>query len=186
MRILALDTETGGLDPNRHAIVSLGLAIMEDAEVIASREFRLGMDSKAEYDVKSLEINGISWKSIKEGPDPKQVYVEAARWLDEHDAREIDIVSHNTAFDAAFISQWAFKCGYWDRGSSCFIPAPELVRGPWWCTRRMASRLKLENYKLDTVCSLYKLARTGEHHGALEDAVLAGKVFAALREKVAA
>lgn len=184
MKILALDTETSGLDPQRHAIVSLGLAVMEHGEVLESIEFRLGEDPKAEYDIKALQISGITWKGIKEAKTPQIIFREACAWLDNQEARVLPVVSHNAAFDAAFISQWTFKCGMWSSGR--FIAAPEIVRGPWWCTRRLMSPLGLDNAKLDTIAGHFGLARSTDLHGALEDAVLAGQVFDRLQTQRAA
>jgi DNA polymerase III epsilon subunit-like protein len=47
----------------------------------------------------------------------------------------------------------------------------------------------LGSYTLDAVCAALGLSRSGEKHGALEDAILAGQVFAQLtkmRQEVAA
>jgi DNA polymerase-3 subunit epsilon len=185
VKILALDTETSGLSPERHAIVSLGLAVMENGEVLSSHEFRMGVWEKTEYDVKALQISGIAWEDIEVAPAPIAVYAAVHSWIEKNGARDLTIVSHNAAFDAVFISQWMFKCGVYDRSLRRFVAAHEIVKGPWACTRRMASDLGLENLKLDTVAGYFGLSRSGELHGALEDAVLAGQVFFELRKLAA-
>jgi DNA polymerase III epsilon subunit-like protein len=186
MKFIALDFETGGLDPQRHGVVSLGLAIFENGEVVDSREWIVAPPTNkagkitVEYDVNALAINGVSWAQIKNGVSEAETLRQAIQFADLHGVRDSLIVSHNTAFDAAFLSQMVFRCGSWNYGK--YEAFPEPLRGPWACTRRMATTLGLPDMKLDTVCAQYGLSRTGEHHGALEDAVLCGQVYNRLAE----
>lgn len=192
MKYIALDFETGGLDPNRHGACSLGVAVFEDGEVIDSREWLIKPPTHAksgkylcEYDICAFEINGLSWvKMKKEGISEPEVLRELMQFLDLLGCRDALIVSHNTAFDAAMLSQMVFRCGTWNYGK--FEAFPEPLHGAWACTRRMCDRLGLENNNLDTVCAHFGMARTGEYHGALEDAILCGKVYGLLTEKAVA
>lgn len=186
MKFIALDFETGGLDPQRHGAVSLGLAVFDGADVVDSREWIIAPPTNksgkvsVEYDINALAINGVTWAQIKSGTSEAQTLSQAIQFAELHNVRDALIVSHNAAFDAAFLSQMVFRCGSWNYGK--FEAFPEPLRGPWACTRRMATVLDLPDNKLDTVCAHFGLARTGEHHGAMEDAVLCGKVFSLINK----
>ena len=59
------------------------------------------------------------------------------------------------------------------------------MAGPWQCARLKAVHALpgLESYTLDNVCAALGLSRVSDAHGALEDAILAGRVLARLEQK---
>lgn len=187
VKYIALDFETGGLDPKRHGACSLGVAIFEDGTPIDQREWLIQPPKNkngrliCEYDAGAFEINGHSLDTLKSGKPEKEVLDELSHLVLEHRAATSMIVSHNTVFDAAFLSEMVFRCGSWSYGK--FVAYPEPMLGAWACTRRMMQFLSLEDSKLDTLVRHFGLSRTGEIHGALEDAILCGKAYWLLREK---
>ena len=192
MRYLALDFETGGLDYDKSAPVSIGIALMENGEVIDSYECVFAEFEKRDYTIKAMSINGIKWRDIQCGKPLAEAFKEIAAFVIENDATELPIVSHNAKFDQQFWDVLALTLGSWQGQypNKKFVKEIELLRGPWYCTARMADPLrqdgKIPDCKLDSVCAYFGLSRSGETHGALEDAVLAGKVFDRLMAKVPA
>lgn len=193
MKIIALDFETGGVKPDYHAPTNLGVAVMEDGNVIETREWiYLRMDNtepkfkRRSYDVAALEVSGTSWKAIKEGTHERNVLKEFREFVKKHDAGLDVIVSHNATFDQAFFADWLFRCGDFNRDAQAYLPERSPLGGAWQCTMRMAQGiLGLSDYRLDTVAAAFGLARTGTLHGASEDAVLAGSIYFGLLAKIA-
>ena len=180
---VALDYETGGLEPGKSAPVTLGVALMENGEVIDSQEWIIGIVDKRSYDVRALEISGTSWTAIRKAPALTDVMGELAQWCHRHDAHELPVVAFNSSFDNAFYSDSLYLCGKFEGKypNGVFVPMVPPLVGPWYCAMRMAqARLRLPNYKLDTVAGHFGLARSTGLHGSKEDAILAGKVFALL------
>lgn len=191
MKILALDIETSGLNPDTHAPVQIGLAVMLGDEVIATYETILGEFPKREYSVKALSISGITWKQIQAGVPVVDVFKDLERWIAENEACELPIVSHNAKFDQVFWDVLALSCGAWvgKWPDKKFVKEKELLRGPWICTMRMADPLRSErslipDCKLDSVAAHFGLSRSTDIHGSLEDAVLAGKIYHRLAHQV--
>ncbi len=186
--ILALDTETGGTDANRHAIVSLAVAVMDDHDVADSAEWIFQrMDNtepkfkRRSYEVGALEISGTTWKQIKEGEPQGVVLQQLRKFIEANNASMMPVVSHNSVFDQSFVSDWLFRCGEFDRNANAYVPQRSPLGGPWICTRRMAECLvDLPNYQLDTVAAHLGFARSGSTHGAGEDCRIAGQVYYAL------
>lgn len=188
MRILALDFETGGLDPSRHGAVQLGLAVMNGDEVEHSQSWTIGPKVKKngyherEYGVMALSISGTKWKEILAAPPPRDTLYLVQAWLKSIEVADapcyLPIVSHNAVFDQGFWSDLVFQAGGYDRKKSAFVPFHQLLCGAWHCTMRNAQGYTpLDDYKLDTVAKHFGLSREGDKHGALEDAILAGRVF---------
>lgn len=187
--ILCIDLETGGLKADYHAPVSLAAVLMDTPDnVVDSKEWIFQrMDNtepkfkRRNYDVGALEVSGTTWKQIKEGTPERVVLQEFREFVTKHDASMLTVVSHNAVFDAGFMSDWMFRCGDFDRNVSAYVMPRCPIGGPWACTMRMAQVLLiLPDYKLDTVAAHFGLSRSGETHGATEDCVLAGQVYAHL------
>lgn len=186
MRIIAADFETSGLDFNRHAPVTLGLAVMEGGEVIREIEYTFAPPMKdgkitREYDVCALQISGTSWKKIQ-GGSPASVIMRAVEQFVGDDAAAT-VVAFNAPFDFQWYSTCLFLGGSWNQHQRRFETFKPPLTGPWQCVRMMAVHaLDLERYDLNTVSAYFGMERIGEKHGALEDAILAGKIYAALTE----
>ena len=189
MRHLAIDFETSGLSPERHAPVQIGVAVMEDGDVLASEEWTVGPTLhwktgkvEREYDVRALEVSGASWPKIKASPPPKVVVAHMADFAKKHGASDLPVVAFNAPFDLAFYSTLLWLASDWHptvRGLKV-QPIPPFC-GPWHCALMIARReLSLSQYSLNDVAGVFQLSRSGETHSALEDAVLAGRVYCAL------
>lgn len=190
MVYVALDWETSGLLPGTHAHVSLGVAVMEDGEVLHEREWLIAPPMKngnvtREYAVNALEKSRYTWPQIKrDGLAIRQVMQEFTEWLAHKTdvPPETPVVAFNAPFDLAWYSEALFLAGEWNNSRKCFELFRPPITGPWHCARLMAmgAGLGLDKYDLDTVAGHFGFARTSERHGASEDAVLAGKVYAKL------
>ena len=193
---IALDFETGGTNPSVHAPVSLGLALMEGEEVFAQEEFIFarmdGDDRKANqrrgYELRAMEVTGLRVSQFAKGEDPERVVELVREWTRKHDAADLPVVSYNASFDQSFWSELLFLTGKWDRTLNAYAVCPEVFGGPWWCVRRLFRVRFPERVtsKLDDALAVVGLSREGELHGALEDAVLCGRLLSRLTEKVAA
>lgn len=197
MTFLALDFETGGVDPRVHAPVSLGVAAMSGAEVLARMEWMIAPPTNKEgkitraYDVVALEVSGTSWPKLKrEGVPVSQVMAELAEFVRDCPyiaGPDIPVVAYNAPFDMAFYSECLFLAGEYNQHTRRFETFPPPVYGPWQCVRMLARIMLpgLDQYTLDAVAAACGLARSGQAHGALEDAILAGKIFAHLTNAAA-
>lgn len=193
MKVLALDFETSGTDPRRHAPVSVGYAVMEGADVLASEELYVGPTRhwktgriEREYDVCALEVSGASWPKVKASPPPAVAVGHMARFAEAHGAAGLTVVAFKASFDMAFYDELLWLASDWhptERGVKVQPPPP--FCGPWQCALALARRsLSLRSYTLDDVAAHFGLSRPSDRHGALEDAVLCGRVYARLAEAV--
>jgi DNA polymerase III epsilon subunit-like protein len=185
-RYLALDFETSGLNVKTHAPVSIGIAVMERGEVVNDTfysiigppvHYKTGKIER-EYNIPSLEVSGITWKEIKNGPMPKATLVKIKAWVEANDAARLPVVAFNSPFDLSFWSELLFLSGGYNRVTNSFeVPVSPLL-GPWYCAMQLAKAgLTLPDYKLATVATHFDLDPQKEPHNALDDAILAGKVF---------
>jgi DNA polymerase III epsilon subunit-like protein len=187
-RFLALDFETSGTDPRRHAPVSLGVALMEGPEVLDSREWIIAPPKhyktgrvEREYDVFALKVSGLTLAQIERGLTAIQVCGQLADWSRSNGSKDLAVVAFNASFDLSFYSDLLFLGGRYDTPSRAFKPFTPPLTGPWQCARMIAqTSVDLPKYDLDTVANHFGFERSTDKHGALEDAILAGRVYAAL------
>jgi len=189
--IIALDFETAGLDPSQHAPVSLAVAAMDGESVLGSRHWIFADQSQNEkshlrrdYNVGALRVSGVTWKQIQEGTPPLVVLQELRTWALEMGADiNTPIVSHNAVFDQGFLSDLLFRCGGFDYTLKRFVHCRCPLAGPWVCTQRLASFLDASGgLKLSDVAARFGLSQP-EPHNALDDAILAGRIYALLSGK---
>jgi len=103
---LFLDTETGGLDPRRHSLLSLGLVVGDGPQVANSLEILVRHEP---YVVSGggMKVNRIDLvRHTAEALDPAMALSVLDVFLDQHfphPCRPITLAGHNVGFDQAFL-----------------------------------------------------------------------------------
>ncbi len=110
---LFLDTETGGLDPQRHSLLSLGLVVGDAAGIAESLEILVRHEP---YVVTGggMKVNRIDLAAHHERALAPAAALEALdAFLDRHfaPAARATLVGHNVAFDQAFLSRFLLTLG---------------------------------------------------------------------------
>lgn len=190
---IALDFEGSGKDPRRHAPTQIGLALFEEDTVVATLETLIGpprhYKTKAitrEYDVVALELTGFTMKQLLEAPEPAEVCGMVRAWVREHAIGSLPLVAFNAGgYDWPMMRELSFLGGGYDRHACRFLPSPLGLSHRWVCAMELAMAkidpAEIEGYRLDNVVAYLGIeGRETEHHGALEDAILAGRVLRAL------
>lgn len=165
---------------------------MEDAEVVASSEWLIAPPTHyktgaitREYDERARLIHGYTLEHLQEhGKKVDRVCFELREFVNANGVQNHPVVAYNAGYDLPMLGTLMFLAGQWDRDLQAFVPFLPPISGPWQDAFLLAKRRidGLTNYKLDTVAAYFGLSRQGERHGALEDAILAGRVFTCLRE----
>ena len=110
-KLLVVDTETGGLDPSRNSILSVGAVVWENGRLGESFEAYV-LEPKLQIDDKAMEINRIdlAWLHLH-GLNPADAvnrFVDFLRntFKELHDRKEkIPIAGHNVNFDVGFLKR---------------------------------------------------------------------------------
>jgi len=105
--ILFIDTETGGLDPKQHSLLSVGLVVWSPAGIKASQEILL-KEKVFRIDHYALKVNKID---LTEHAAKAQTHAEGIRTLQNFvqqnfSGKGIVLAGHNVGFDVGFVKQW--------------------------------------------------------------------------------
>lgn len=181
-KLLVIDTETGGLDPERHSILSLAAVIYQEGAISGTfkvniREYEMLITDEARH------VNGID-STTHEGSSPWHAMQLLINWMAKNELYgQRILVGHNVAFDIGFLKRLIRMAGAdfhlnFSHRSICTQSVALLLE--------QADRLDLHgSASLDNVAkSLGLPGRSTEYHDCLEDAILTAKVLKKLVERI--
>ncbi len=193
MKLLIIDTETGGLDPQLHSILSLGAVIWEDGFIhpdvfeVYIKEPVLHLTEGA------MKVNKITLEKIfSEGLTPSDAILKFIEFVSKHDLKQnISLGGQNISFDIGFTKRLWLQYDFSRPGKPAFIPYEQMFSHRTIdilsITRflMLAGRIKSESAGLDSICKYFDIPYTkDERHTALGDALLTAKVLTRLMEMV--
>lgn len=169
---LFIDVETGGLNVDIHALLSLGAVFFdpETGEIGKMYYSAIRPDVSLGITVKALEVNGLTLEDIKGARSEREVWEESSKWLGSQ--RSAPMWSHNSEFDFKFLQAWE---------SRCEEPLGSPRRNFFHCSRQLLMLAQLrglypagESVSLQAAAKYYHLAddRFLKAHNALDDALL--------------
>jgi DNA polymerase III epsilon subunit-like protein len=174
-----LDTETGGLEAQTHALCSVGIvndSTGEELYVLVKPADGLVMTAKA------LQVNGFSAEKLAaEGKSEADVAAEISKFLR---ANPGIIAGQNPAFDLQFILALEKRTGVRIDTGYRVVELQTLALAAHWCgSISLPIAYGQPTANLDNICACLGLSRTSAKHGALEDAKLTARAIDALMRK---
>jgi ATP-dependent DNA helicase DinG len=159
---VALDLETTGLSPDRDAIIEVGMVKFRDGEPV--EEFSTLIDPGRPIPYEIRQLTGISDADVLGQPRIAAVAGQIMRF-----AGQLPIVAHNANFDLGFMRNQGL-----------------LIENPGLDTWELASVMlpNQPSYSLGSLAKAFDIS-CENHHRALNDADVAGRLFAALADRAA-
>lgn len=169
----AFDTETGGLSPWEHPLLSVGTAYFADGIALTQSELLVAPDPEKTISPKALEINGLDIEALKETEDTfhhrdaGETMFEQIRYMRN---QGVPIVGHNMTFDITYIMVNAGFPGMELEPEYMFYDTKLLVR-------HFAPEHQRKN--LGELCEMFGIPLDNAHN-AVADATATGLLFGAL------
>lgn len=179
-RLLIVDTETGGLDPQKHSILSLG-AVVWDSGVSIDIFEALIVEPEIVADTEAIIVNKIDLDAHRlNGITPSEAVKQFMAFLDKNfgilgERAKIDLVGHNISFDAGFIRRLFSLAG--TDFESCFshrvLDTAGILR-----FLILAGKLPIKGAGLDEALAHFKIiVQRDKRHTALGDAVATAQLL---------
>ncbi|MBF0283287.1 MAG: DNA polymerase III subunit epsilon [Magnetococcales bacterium] len=164
-RLIILDTETTGFDPNEgHRIVEIGCVELIDMRQGESRQWYI--NPEREIPQEAIEIHGITNEKVQDSPLFANIAREFLEFLGEG-----QLAAHNASFDLRFLNAELERCG---RPAI----APERAIDTVTLARR---KFPGSPASLDALCKRFGIDNSQRtYHGALLDAHLLAEVYVEL------
>ena len=177
-RLLFIDTETGGLNPNEHSLLSLAMVIWEDMEIIDSKELLIN-DGILSVTKEALSINKIDIEKHKQSAiSSSQAIEKIFLFISKHfpQQRKITLAGHNVHFDADFLRFFFSKN---NKDFSKFFSHRFIDTSSILYYLYLAGHLKHRAISSDEAFDLFEIEVDGRHT-AIGDAIATAKLFTRL------
>ncbi len=159
-KVLWLDSETSGVDYKKHAVIQFSPLIEINNEVVYEGNFFMKPFPQDVIEQEALDRNGRTKDEIVCFPDPQITLMEfrkiLGKYVDKYNKQDKFVLAgYNVGFDMDMMRASFEKAGDNYFGSWFFWPVLDV--------RVMVAQqileigLRLENYKLETVCKYFNI-----------------------------
>lgn len=187
-KYLVIDTETGGLDHEKHPIIQVAAQIYYDNELIDEFNERMKPEDWHILDPVALEINNTSAKDVENFQTQKSGFDKFIKWMDVHVDKyqkedKFYQVGYNIhKFDADFLRSWFNINSHKYYGSYFWNPPVDVMLIAMFAC--IGQRQKLTNFKLVTVAkSLGIKVEDSKLHDAMYDTEITAELFFLLKRE---
>lgn len=171
MKVLVLDTETGGLDPDKYSLLTVGAVIGDivTGEIAESKEWPILWKDYVAH-AEALEVNKLDIEELRRtGIDPNKVAEELSSMYVRHGITLL--AGHNLKFDIRFLCKQLFKIteSEFEREFTRFAFDTQSISVLF----QASHNITLQSGSLaQTAKALGVKKRSGDLHNALVDALL--------------
>lgn len=181
-RILFIDTETGGLNPNEHSLLSIGLAVWENSKILDTKEFYIRHET-FNITAKAITVNKINLVEFyNTAKEPELVLTELATFLNLNFQQSLPITigGHNTNFDINFIKVFfeKYNVDFNKYFSHRFIDTASILKYLYY------SNIIYEDLSSSDKAFKHFNIEVNKRHSALGDAIGTAELFSKLIDLV--
>jgi DNA polymerase-3 subunit epsilon len=174
-RLLFVDTETGGLNPEKYSLLSLGMVVWENMEIVDSRELLIN-DGKLSVTEEALSINKIDIEKHKKlAISSSQAIEEIFLFISKYfpNQRKITLAGHNVQFDVNFLKKFFSQN---NQDFSKFFSHRIIDTSSILYYLYLAGYIKQKAISSDDAFDLFEIRVKGRHT-ALGDAIATAELF---------
>lgn len=210
MKLFVFDTETGGLDPAQHSLLTLAGVVWEDGEIVDQIDLMI-CEPIISTTPEAMQVNKLDLATVRrDGLKLVDAVGKLEAFLKKHWGHDpVPLAGHNVAFDVGFLRRLYRENGRNNLAGQTFSEEhtyeaarsrADLIMEKAF-NRRFSYRLTdtqgiamflnlagitpTTNQKLGTLIDAFKVDRThGEQHNALADATYTAKVLTRMIEAV--
>lgn len=161
--LLFIDCETTHLSADHGAMVELSAIAIINGEFCGQKTIRIKPHEGAKIDPEALKITKFTVDQINSFQDPSIGLREFIEFVDSFECK-FRLAGHNIGFDKRFLFKTMCRHGFYSDYISRF-------RSDYVCTYEMAknigkNKLKVENFKLGTLCDALDIQLKNAHSAA--------------------
>jgi DNA polymerase III epsilon subunit-like protein len=171
---LAIDVETGGLEPTQHALLQVGVVAVVNGEIVDVREWNVTPHPSTRMDKQALEVNGWTRDRLLDSISEFELIQQLALFINRTipSDRYTNWLGHHVEFDMRFMRAAAVRAlGKTESERIDKIFNTKVV----YCTAVFGAGLRAagrwnHSLQLDGMLRVIGLPERSGHHSALEDA----------------
>jgi DNA polymerase III subunit epsilon len=173
IKMLYVDTETGGTIPGQHALLQVAAIVDIDGDPVDEFCSYLNPFDTDLIEDGALAVNGLTREQIATFPDPVHVHDQFCAFMGKH-VKQFDrfdkfyFAAYGVEFDFGFIEKW-FKASKDKYLGSYMHYTPPLCLKHWMYRLGFLNKISLPDYKLKSVCDYFHIELGDKAHDALAD-----------------
>ncbi len=174
-RILFIDTETGGMVPDKHSLLSIALVVWENKEIISSTELLIN-DGRLCVTQEALDINGINIETHKKTAiSPQQAIDKILFFVEKHfpGKNKVTLAGHNVQFDVSFLK---FMFSQQNKDFSSYFSHRVIDTSSILYYLYLSGKIDQKAVSSDMAFDLFNIKVKGRHT-ALGDAIATAQLF---------
>lgn len=184
-KILYFDTETTGLNPQKNAVIQFAGIVEINGKVQEEIEMKIAPMKDDVIEEKALEVHGMDKMTVLEFPNSQEQYKKLktilTKYVDPYNKNDkFTPAGYNVRFDMEMMN------AFFRKNNDSYFGA--LVN--WKCIDALpimhfmdfTEKIRLDDYKLSTVCSHYGISI--EAHDALSDIQATRELIKRIREDI--
>lgn len=184
MKLLYFDVETTGLDSKRHGIIQLSGLIEVDGIEKERFNYNIAPFESDAYSDKALLVHKVTRNEMRAFPKPQEIYSKFVKMLSQYVERydttdKFTPIGYNVRFDLDFLNQFFLKNNDTYFGSYVSWYAVDPLALLYFL--KFQNKIKLENYKLETVCNHFGIEL--QAHDAFSDILATKRLLEILQNK---
>lgn len=181
-KILFVDTETGGLEPDKDSLLTLALVVWQGFEIIDYTEILIN-DGILKASKEALRINKINLEEHKkEGLAPNVAIIKIEEFLAKHfeSNEKITLAGHNVNFDVNFLKFFMTKNNYEfsKKFSHRFVDTSSILYYLY-----LSGKMKYKMLSSQEAFDFLGI-KVAKRHSALGDAMATAKMFSLLLKMI--
>lgn len=184
-KVLVIDTETGGLDPMKQSILSVGAVVLQDGEV-KDEFYQVLREESVIADERALQVNGFTVEEIEhDGTEIRDALFQFKAFLRKNGFTTRTVLAgHNVGFDVGFLKRW-FRLSSTEKEFDSLFSYRLIDTASIAQFLQMAGLMRpMQSSSLDNVSKEFHLSRMSNEHNALEDAKLTAQLLTKMIERV--
>ena len=180
MKMVYVDLETTGLDPEKNGVIQIAAIVEIDGEVkelvnLTVRPFMGDIVTE-----EALKVNGRTIEDLRAFRPAAEVYNEfvgvLGKYVDKYDWKDKFLwVGYNALFDSSFMRAWFKKNDDAYFGSWFFFPTLDVM--VLAAAYLMEDRAEMKNFQLGTVAEMLDVKLEGKLHDAMTDIRMTRDIF---------
>ena len=182
-RLLVIDTETGGIDPLKWSILSIGAVAWENGEILGETEI-LVAEQPIQAEPGAMKVNRINLKEHAAiGLAPKRAVANLENFFLQYFPQgKVPLAGHNIGFDIGFLQRLyrLAALDFEERFSHRSIDTSSIMN-----FLKLAGKLPIPSSSLESGLKYFQIeVKDSDRHTALADARATAKLLTALIELV--
>lgn len=185
-KIAWIDTETGGVNPEKHALLQVAIEIFIDEKLCESEVFHVAPFEDDLIEDGALEVNGLIREQIQTFTSPMIIHMRIVKILEKYVDRynpldKFVFAGYGARFDMDFLRVFFEKNGD-DYFGSYFYSLPLDVMSFVAEGILKGSVKPMKSFKLGAVCEQLGIELGAEAHDAMADIRATRELYGRLRE----